>query len=268
MEPDSSAEFVQQELIPSVKLPAFEGPLDLLLHLIKKNEFDIYNVPIALIAQQYLEYLEMMKSLNLDIAGEFLLMAATLVHIKSKKLLPQTDEEEEVDEDENERNIEEELRRRLLEYQRFKEMAQELGARALLDRDVFAGRLFTEQTMEEVEEALTGEVTLFDLLEAMKKVLQDASPEEFQEITLEHLSVKDKIVHIMDRLWERESVAFTELFTAGTPRVEIVVTFLAILELLRLRMIKIFQSEPFGPIRLFSPVEPEEGRKTIEERIQ
>jgi segregation and condensation protein A len=268
METDSSAEFVQQELIPSVKLPAFEGPLDLLLHLIKKNEFDIYNVPIALIAQQYLEYLEIMKSLNLDIAGEFLLMAATLVHIKSKKLLPQVEDEEETDEDEDEKNLEEELRRRLLEYQRFKEIANQLGSRPLLDRDVYAGRLFTEQTLEEVEEALTGEVTLFDLLEAMKKVLQGAAPEDFQEISLDHLSVRDKIVQIMDRLWERESVAFTELFTAGAPRLEIVITFLGLLELLRLRMVKIFQAEPFGPIRLFSPVEPEEGRKTIEERIQ
>ncbi len=266
METESSEDFVQQELIPNVKLPVFEGPLDLLLHLIKKNEIDIYHIPIALITQQYLEYLEMIKSLNLDLAGEFLLMAATLLHIKSKMLLPASEEEE--GEEGAEEDPREELVRRLLEYQRFKEAAQELEGRMLLDRDVFAGHVFSESVMEDVEEALTGEVSLFDLLEAMKKVLEGVAPEEFQEISVDHLTIKDKIVYIMDRLWESESLAFTDLFTAASSRGELVVTFLALLELLRLRMIKVFQPEPFGPIRLFSPIEPEEGRKTIEERIQ
>ncbi len=265
MESDSSTEFVQQELPLSVKLPAFEGPLDLLLHLIKQNEIDIYDIPIALITQQYLEYLEMIKSLNLDVAGEFLLMAATLLHIKSKMLLPPTEDEEE--ETEPEEDPRAELVRRLLEYQRFKEAAQELEKGLLLDRDVFARHFFSEEFLAEAEEALPGEVTLFDLLEAMKKVLQGAPVEEFQEVSLEHLTIKDKILQIMDRLWEMESLAFTELFSVATPRGEIIVTFLALLELLRLRMIKVFQADPFGPIRIFSPVEPEEGRKRIEERI-
>jgi segregation and condensation protein A len=136
-----------------------------------------------------------------------------------------------------------------------------------LDREVFIRKFFEEKLLEGVEEALVGEATLFDLLEAMKRVLRSIPAEEFQEISLEQLNIKEKIIQIMDRLWGMESLAFTELFTAATPRREIIITFLALLELLRLRMIKIYQSESFGKIRIFSPIEPEEGRKRIEERI-
>jgi segregation and condensation protein A len=255
----------QMELPLKVRLETFEGPLDLLLYLIKKNEIDIYDIPISVIAQQYLEYLEIMKNLNLDVAGEFLLMAATLLHIKSKMLLPPTGEEEEEKEEEDPRA---ELVRRLLEYQRFKEAAQQLVKGPLLDREVFVRSFFGDALAEkEAEEDVSGEVTLFDLLEVMKKVLEGLPAEDFQEISVEHLNIKDKILHIMERLWETESLAFTELYTASTPRREIVVTFLALLELLRLRMIRVYQGEPFGAIRIFSPVGPEEGRKTIEERI-
>ena len=255
----------QMELPLKVRLETFEGPLDLLLYLIKKNEIDIYDIPISVITQQYLEYLEMMKNLNLDVAGEFLLMAATLLHIKSKMLLPATEEEEGEKEEEDPRA---ELVRRLLEYQRFKEAAQQLVKGPLLDREVFV-RSFFRDALEEKggEEDVSGEVTLFDLLEVMKKVLEGLPAEEFQEISVEHLNIKDKILHIMERLWEAESLAFTELYTASTSRTEIVVTFLALLELLRLRMIRVYQGETFGAIRIFSPVGPEEGRKTIEERI-
>jgi segregation and condensation protein A len=261
-------EFESQELPLNVKLEVFEGPLDLLLHLIKKNEIDIYDIPISVITQQYLEYLEMMKSLNLDIAGEFLLMAATLLHIKSKMLLPPSEEEQA---EEGEEGIAEdprtELVRKLLEYQRFKEAARELSQGPLLNRDVFIRRFFEEKLLEGAEEALAGEATLFDLLEAMKKVLQGIPPEEFQDISLEQLSIKEKIIQIMDRIWDAESITFNELFTAATPRREIIVTFLALLELLRLRMIRVYQSESFGVIRVFSPIEREEGQKRIEERI-
>ena len=255
----------QMELPLKVRLETFEGPLDLLLYLIKKNEIDIYDIPISVITQQYLEYLETMKNLNLDVAGEFLLMAATLLHIKSKMLLPATAEEEGEKEEEDPRA---ELVRRLLEYQRFKEAAQQLVKGPLLDREVFVRSFFGDALAEkEAEEEVSGEVTLFDLLEVMKKVLEGLPAEEFQEISMEHLNIKDKILHIMERLWEAESLAFTELYTASTSRREIVVTFLALLELLRLRMIRVYQGETFGPIRIFSPVGPEEGRKTIEERI-
>jgi segregation and condensation protein A len=255
----------QMELPLKVRLETFEGPLDLLLYLIKKNEIDIYDIPISVITQQYLEYLEMMKNLNLDVAGEFLLMAATLLHIKSKMLLPATEEEEGEKEEEDPRA---ELVRRLLEYQRFKEAAQQLVKGPLLDREVFVRSFFGDSLAEkEREEKVSGEVTLFDLLEAMKKVLEALPAEEFQEISAEHLNIKDKILHIMERLWEADSLAFTDLYTASTSRREIVVTFLALLELLRLRMIRVYQGETFGTIRIFSPVGPEEGRKTIEERI-
>ena len=255
----------QMELPLKVRLETFEGPLDLLLYLIKKNEIDIYDIPISVITQQYLEYLEMMKNLNLDVAGEFLLMAATLLHIKSKMLLPATEEEEGEKEEEDPRA---ELVRRLLEYQRFKEAAQQLVKGPLLDREVFVRSFFGESLAGKEEEEVSGEVTLFDLLEVMKKVLEGLPAEDFQEISVEQLNIKDKILQIMERLWESESLAFTELYTASTSRREIIVTFLALLELLRLRMIRVYQGETFGAIRVFSPVGPEEGRKTIEERIR
>jgi len=257
----------QSELPLQVKLEVFEGPLDLLLHLIKKNEIDIYDIPITVITQQYLEYLEVMKSLNLDIAGEFLLMAATLLHIKSKMLLPHSEDDLAEEDQEKEEDPRAELVRRLLEYQRFKEAALELNNGDLLDREVFTRTFFQEEFLKEAEEGVVGEATLFDLLEALKKVLATVPPEEFQEISLDHLSLKDKINEIMEGLWERETLTFQELFTAVTPRREIVVTFLALLELLRLRMIKIFQPEQYGTIRIFSPLDREEGQKRIGERI-
>ena len=252
----------------NVKLEVFEGPLDLLLHLIKKNEIDIYDIPIAVITGQYLEYLEMMKNLNLDVAGEFLLMAATLLHIKSKMLLPPT--EEEGGEGEGEEGPEDpraELVRRLLEYQKFKEAASDLSQGLLLDREVFARHFFGEEIFKEAEEGLVGEVSLFDLVEAIKKVLQGAPAEEFQEISVDHLSIKDRIQEVMEKLWAKENLSFDELFSSQSPRREIVLTFLAILELLRLRMIRIYQPAPYETIRIFSPIEREEGLKTIEERI-
>lgn len=252
----------------NLKLEVFEGPLDLLLHLIKKNEIDIYDIPIALITQQYLAYLEMMRSLNLDIASDFLVMAATLLHIKSKMLLPASEEESEEDETaEGEEDPRAELVRRLLEYQRFKEAAQELIKGPLLNQEVFIRQFFEEKEREEAEELLGGELTLFDLVQAMKKVLQNLSAEEFEEITIEHLTIKEKIHAIMEHLWEKESITFHELFTSLTPRPEIIVTFLALLELIRLRMIQVYQTDPFGTIRIYSPMSREEGLKTIEERI-
>ncbi len=168
------------------RLEGFEGPLDLLLHLIQKNEIDIFDIPMALITEQYLEYLQMMKMINLDIAGEYLLMASTLLHIKSKMLLPKPQDGEE-EEGEDPRA---ELVRRLLEYQKYKEAAGELEKRPMLGRDVFVRWVPPEEEASEEERI---EVSLFELLEAFRKVLERAKLEGVHEVHLEPISVEDKI---------------------------------------------------------------------------
>jgi len=175
----------RNESLPyTVRLEMFEGPLDLLLHLIKKNQISITDIPIALITEQYLEYLKLIKVLNLDVAGEYLLMASTLLHIKSKTLLPTSSEEEE-EEGEDPRA---ELARRLLEYQKYKEAGIELERRPLLDRDVFIRSVALETEEPEQEENLN--VNLFELLEAFRKVLERAKPEIFHEVMLEQITVE------------------------------------------------------------------------------
>ncbi len=261
-------EFEQPELPLNVKLEIFEGPLDLLLHLIKKNEINIYDIPITLITQQYLEYLEMMKNLNLDVAGEFLLMAATLLHIKSKMLLPPAESAEEEGEEEAAEDPRAELVRRLLEYQKYKEAAVELAKRDLLEREVFTRKVLSDELINlPAEEVVIGELTLFDLIEALKKVLQRVSPEEFQEISLDSFSLKEKIQQIMELIWKENSISFTQLFPPEASKREIILSFLALLELLRLRLVKAYQTEAFGPIRIFSPIDVEEGRKFIAEGV-
>jgi segregation and condensation protein A len=226
------------------RLEGFEGPLDLLLHLIQKNELDIFNIPIALVTEQYLEYLQLMKVLNLDIAGEYLLMASTLLHIKSKMLLPKSLEEGEEEEDPRA-----ELVRRLLEYQKYKQAALDLEKRPLLDRDVFI-RLVTAESEEEPE-AERIEVDLFELLEAFRKVLERVKPEAVHEVILEHLSVEDKIQEIMGLLEkENRSMAFHRLFPEQASRRVVVITLLAILELVKMKRIRIFQLAPFETIRI------------------
>jgi segregation and condensation protein A len=230
------------------RLEGFEGPLDLLLHLIQKNELDIFNIPIALITEQYLEYLQLMKVLNLDIAGEYLLMASTLLYIKSKMLLPKSSEEEmEAEEDPRA-----ELVRRLLEYQKYKQVALELEKRPLLDRDVFVRLILTEPEEGPEEERI--EVNLLELLEAFRNVLERVKSEGIHEVALEAVSVEDKINEILMFL-EREnrSVAFHRLFAEQASRRVVVVTLLAILELVKMKRIRIFQLSPFETIRV-SPV--------------
>jgi segregation and condensation protein A len=230
------------------RLEGFEGPLDLLLHLIQKNELDIFNIPIALITEQYLEYLQLMKVLNLDIAGEYLLMASTLLHIKSRMLLPRSLAGEEEEEEEDPRA---ELVRRLLEYQKYKQAAGELEKRPLLDRDVFI-RLMPAESQEPEEERI--EVNLFELLEAFREVLKRVKPEAVHEVMLEHLSVEDKIEEILALLEkENRSMAFHRLFPEEASRRVVVVTLLAILELVKMKRIRIFQSVPFETIRI-SPI--------------
>ncbi len=239
-----------------VHIDNFDGPLDLLLHLIKKNEMDIYDIPIAAITAQYLEILDTMQSLNLDVAGEFLLMAATLVHVKSRLLLPKIVEEEGEDEDVDPRA---ELVRRLLEYQKYKDVAEELDARPKLNQDVFA-RFSPEPEVLETTDGGFVEVSLFDLLSALKDVLSQGPDPTFHSVDLEQLSVTDRITVILDRLQGEQSLAFDDLFAAEFHRQDVIVTFLAMLELVRMRMIRFMQNKRFGTIWLMPSVEvsPEE----------
>ena len=228
-----------------VKVEAFEGPLDLLLHLIKKNEVDIYNIPIAAITRQYLDYIDLMKELNLDVAGEFIVMAATLIQIKSKMLLPPTPDEEAAEEEADPRA---ELVRRLLEYQKYKDAAITLGQRELLGRDVFA-RKFVDPDLSAVQaEEDPAEVELFELIEAFQRILARVPVEAFHEVGADGVSIADKIIEVLSLLEGEEAVTFESLFSADVTREGVVVTFLAILELCKLKMIKISQAATHGAI--------------------
>lgn len=229
-----------------VRIEEFEGPLDLLLHLIKKNELDIYNIPIAAITRQYLEFIEIMKELNLDIAGEFLVMAATLLQIKSRMLLPVTPEEEEAEVEDPRA----ELVRRLLEYQRYRDASYLLTSRNLLGRDVFA-RKFDSPELEEmqpVEEP--ADVELFELIEAFQRVLARVSVDTFHDVVADGISIADRIGEVLSVLHVEKTVVFDSLFVDGMTRDLLVVTFLSILELCKLKLIKIVQAESLGTIWL------------------
>jgi len=225
-----------------VQLEIFEGPLDLLLHLIKKNEVSITDIPIATITEQYLATLELMQSFNLDVAGEFLVMAATLIHIKSRILLPSGDDEVEEDDGVDPRD---ELIRRLMEYQRFKEAAEQLQAREILARDVFSR---AASPNEEVEPPGFRNVSVFELLTALQRVLEKLPKEAIHEVTLEKISVREQMTLLLDTLRVHGRVLFESLFAEGKTRMEVVVTFLAMLELVKVRAIRISQEEPDGPI--------------------
>ena len=244
----------------NIKLDIFEGPLDLLLHLIKRNEVDIYDIPVAVITEQYLEYIDIMKEMNLEFAGEFLVMAATLVHIKSKMLLP-VDEEAVPEEDEG-IDPREELIKRLLEYQRYREAAKELSDRNLLGRDVFGrgGQI----PLEELEEGVGFvNVSVFDLMEAIKGIIARAPKERTIELTSERFKIADNINFIMELLGAEKSTTFTGLFPIGATRGEIVVTFLAVLELAKLLMIKIHQTDD-SVIRVYISDEKRDETQPIE----
>lgn len=234
-----------------VKLEIFEGPLDLLLHLIRKNQIQITDIPIALITEQYLEYLRLMKELNLDVAGDYLLMASTLLHIKSKMLLPRPPLAAETEGEEEDPRAE--LVRRLIEYQKYKEASQELAQRPILHRDVFV-RPVPVEASEQASEEEKIEVGLFELVEAFRQVLERARSRRVHEVTLDPVTVEEKIQELQ-ALFEKEkqSMAFHRLFPEeASPRV-VIVTFLAILELVKMKVIRIFQGGPFETIRI-SPV--------------
>ena len=243
----------QTELPYQVRIENFEGPLDLLLHLIKKSEINIYDIPIHLIAQQYLTYIEAMEDLNLTVAGEFLVMAATLIQIKSKMLLPA--DETAVDEEDGP-DPREELVRRLLEYKQFKEAANQLDEHERLWREIYSRE--QSPTVElESDESLMDNVSLFDLVDALQGILNRNPGKKFMDILPDNLTVRDRMNSILEMLEGQESVNFVDLFEPSCHRLVIIVTFLALLELMKLRTARIFQAEHFGPIlvsRAFSLV--------------
>jgi len=234
----------QVELPYQIRIEQFEGPLDLLLHLIKKNEINIYDIPIALIARQYLDYLSVMKSLNLAVAGEFLVVAATLVQIKSRMLLP--DDEAGIDEDEGP-DPREELVRRLLEYKQFKEAARELDGQERLWREIF-WRQQPPSVTAQSNEPLLEDATLFDLVDALQGLLARTPSHQLLEIVPENLTVRDRMTVILELLDGQESITFLSIFEGQRHRLLVIVTFLALLELMRIKVVRVFQGETFGPI--------------------
>jgi segregation and condensation protein A len=251
---DDQFDPIEQTALPyQVRIDNFEGPLDLLLHLIKKSEINIYDIPIHLIAEQYLTYIEAMEDLNLTVAGEFLVMAATLLQIKSKMLLPA---DEAVADEEDGPDPREELVRRLLEYKKFKEAARQLDDHERLWREIYS-RSQSPAIELESDETLLDNVSLFDLVDALQGVLDRNPGKKLMEILPDNLTVRERMNAILEKLEGQESVNFLELFEPSCHRLVIIVTFLALLELMRLRTARVFQPDHFGPIlvsRAFSLV--------------
>src|SRR5438128_10534576 len=245
-----------------VKLSNFEGPLDLLLHLIKKNELNVHDIPIALITAQYLETIALMQELDLDVAGEFLVMAATLIHIKSKRLLPRPETATGVEGD-GEEDPRDALVRRLLEHQKFKAAAGLLHEREQL-------RAAQWQRPDERVAAIAGddyepelEVDLFSLLNAFQAVVQRMKLRPKVLLPPEQIPVEVRIDQLLSRLSETEACGFDDLFSDIQDRAGLVVTFLALLEMIRLKLVRVFQSGSFGPIRVYKRSRPADAPHPI-----
>jgi segregation and condensation protein A len=255
------AEFESSPDAYKVKLDSFEGPLDLLLHLIRKNEVNIYDIPIALITEQYLGYIEMMQELNLDVAGEFLVMAATLIHIKSRTLLPRPAPEQADEPGEDPREA---LVRRLLEHQKYKAAAELLHERETVRSAQYMrpDARVADAAGDEYEPEL--EVDLFSLINAFKGVLARATRRPRMVLPPEQLSIEDRIHQLLGRLSETEACGFEELFEDGDgSRQFMIVTFLATLEMIRLKLIRVFQSGSFGAIRVYKRARPADAPHPI-----
>jgi segregation and condensation protein A len=245
-----------------VKLDAFEGPLDLLLYLIRKNEVNIYDIPIKLITEQYLGYIELMRELDLDVAGEFLVMAATLIHIKSRTLLPRPDPAQE--DGGPEEDPREALVRRLLEHQKYKAAAELLHERETLRSAQFMrpDASVAAAAGEDYEPEL--EVDLFTLLAAFRGVLSRVSRREHMALPPEQLSIETRIEQLLARLSPTEACGFDDLFADGDgSRSFVIVTFLALLEMIRLKLIRVFQSASFGAIRVYKRDRPADAPHPI-----
>ena len=234
---------MQEELYRVQLENIFEGPMDLLVHLIKKNELDIYDIPIAKVTEQYLQYLEWMKIMNIDYAGEFIVMASTLAHIKSRMLLPASEEED----DEDPRQ---ELVKPLLEYLQMKSAAEQLAERHILGEKTFVRSLDQKEFLN-IEQQPYIKVGLFELIDAFQKILEKIPGDQRIEFTADKISVKERITQITDVLEAEGSTTFESLFSESPDKSEVIVTFLAILEMVKLALIRIVQHAQTGVMRLF-----------------
>ena len=223
----------------------FEGPMDLLVHLIKKNELDIYDIPIALITEQYLQYVDWMNAMNVEFAGDFIVMASTLAQIKSRMLLPVHG-----DDDEEEEDPRLELTRPLLEYLQMKSVADQLIERNLLGEKTFIRNPSRDEFLTNTDDEYI-KIGLFELIDAFQKILDRIPGDHQVEMTADEISVKDKISQIADILEAKGSITFTELFSDSADRREVIITFLAILEMVKLTLIRIVQNLNTGIIRVF-----------------
>jgi len=238
----------------SLQLPQFEGPLDLLLHLCQKHELDILDIPVGFVTEKYLEYLAVMQLMELDVASDYLVMAATLAHIKSKMLLPPTPNDPDDDVLEDEMDPREALIRRLLEYQKYKAAADQLVARGVAGRDIFPRGT-------EMEEGLRGDaplegVPLFALVDAFQRVLDRAKITLTHDVALDRVTITERIAELSDLLAGRGRVAFEEIFESSATKFELVITFLALLEMARLKMTRLHQAEALGPLHIELAVAP------------
>ena len=249
-------ESILPEDAPKIRLPEFEGPLDLLLHLIRKNEVDVHDIPIAPITRQYMEYLDLMKELNLDVAGEFMVMAATLIHIKSKMLVPVSPTEAEGEEEAEDPR--EELVRRLLEFQRYKEAAGLLHQKREIRAATWTRPDTALPAFDDAGEEMI-EAGLYDLIGAFKELLERRKTLLAHEVEHEGKSVEQRMEELLAIVREGQSLEFRELFATEQTKAGMILTFLALLELIRLKRIKVYQRGLFGAIRVFRPVGPEAG---------
>jgi segregation and condensation protein A len=231
----------------SVQLPHFEGPLDLLLHLCQKHELNILDIPISFVTEKYLQYLAVMELMQLDVAAEYLVMAATLAHIKSKMLLPAPPPDQEDEADEDEGDPREALIRRLLEYQKYKNAGEQLAARGVAGRDVFPRGMPPEEVVRDGLPPLA-EVPLFALVDAFQRVLDRSKVKLSHDVVADRISLTDRIGELSDLLRDRRRLAFEELFDGLDNKFELVITFLALLEMSKLRMTRLTQAEPLGPL--------------------
>ena len=254
--PPAGLESILPEDAPRIRLPEFEGPLDLLLYLIRREKIDIHDIPIAPITRQYMEYLDLMKELNLDVAGEFMVMAATLIHIKSKMLVPVNPTEAEGEEETEDPR--DELVRRLLEFQRYKEAAGLLHQKREIRAATWTRPDTALPAFDDAGEEML-EAGLYDLIGAFKELLERRKTLLAHEVEHEGKSVEERMEELLDMLREGQSLEFLELFASEETKAGMILTFLALLELIRLKRIKVYQRGLFGPIRVFRPLGPEAG---------
>ena len=240
----------------SVTLPTFEGPLDLLLHLCQKHELDILDIPIGFVTEKYLEYLAVFQLLDLDMASEYLVMAATLAHIKSKMLLPAPPPGQEDDAlGEDEEDPRESLIRRLLEYQKYKQAGADLAARGVAGRDVFFRGMPLEEAIH-TGMAPLAQVPLFSLVEAFQGVLTRSKIKISHDVVHERITLADRINELVDVLRVRRRIQFEDLFEAAATRFDLVITFLALLEMTKLRMTRLVQVDPTSAIYVEFSAQP------------